>query len=57
MIFLGKTSREARIKRFIRRHFGVRVHSLAPYEEALRHSSSVACQRTNRQLGSKHWRP
>ena len=45
MIFLGRTSREARIKRFIRRHFGVRVHSLAPYEEALRHSSSVACQR------------
>ena len=38
MIFLGRTSREARIKRFIRRHFGVRVHSLAPYEEALRHS-------------------
>ena len=45
MVFRGRTSREARIKRFIRRHFGVRVRSLAPYEEALRHSSSVACQR------------
>ncbi|MGB1072967.1 MAG: ribonuclease III [Flavobacteriales bacterium] len=45
MVFRGRSSREARIKRFIRRHFGVRVRSLAPYEEALRHSSSVACQR------------
>lgn len=45
MIFLGRTSRNARIRRFIRRHFGVRAQSLAPYEEALRHSSSVACQR------------
>lgn len=45
MIFRGRTSREARIKRFIRRHFGVRPQTLAPYQEALRHSSSVACQR------------
>ena len=41
----GKNARESQIKRFIRRHFGARVGRLAPYEEALRHSSSVACQR------------
>ena len=45
MAFFGRTSRESRIRRFIRRHFGVRVQSFAPYEEAMRHSSSVACQR------------
>ena len=45
MIFFGRTSRNARIRRFIRRHFGVRVQSLAIYEEALRHSSSTGCQR------------
>ena len=45
MIFLGRTSRDARIRRFIRRHFGVRAQVLALYEEALRHSSSAACQR------------
>ncbi len=37
--------REVRIRRFIRRHFGVRPRSLKPYLEALRHSSSLGCQR------------
>jgi ribonuclease III len=37
--------REARIRRFIRRHFGVRPRNLAPYLEALRHSSSLGCQK------------
>ncbi len=41
----GRNSRESQIKRFIRRHFRARVSRLAAYEEALRHSSSVACQR------------
>lgn len=39
------SGREARIRRFVRRHFGVRVKSIHPYLEALRHSSSTACQK------------
>lgn len=44
MPFGRKDTREARIRRFIRRHFGVRPRSLAPYLEAFRHSSALACQ-------------
>ncbi len=40
-----KDTREARIRRFIRRHFGVRPRHLGHYMEALRHSSSQECQR------------
>lgn len=43
---LGRTdSRDQRIRRFIRRHFGVRPRNLKHYQESLRHSSSVDCQR------------
>mgnify|MGYP001048240158 CR=1 FL=1 len=45
MPFGIRSTREARIKRFIRRHFGVRVSRLEPYLEAFRHSSSVTCQK------------
>ena len=44
MPFGRKDTREARIRRFIRRHFGVRPRTLAPYLEAFRHSSSLGCQ-------------
>lgn len=39
-----REDRESRIRRFIRRHFGVRPRNMAPYLEAFRHSSALACQ-------------
>jgi len=45
MPFGIRSTREARIKRFIRRHFGVRPSTLSHYLEALRHSSSLSCQK------------
>ncbi len=36
--------RESRVRRFIRRHFGVRPRNVALYMEAFRHSSSLSCQ-------------
>lgn len=44
MSLLRRDHRESRIRRFVRRHFGVRPRQLAPYLEAFRHSSSLACQ-------------
>jgi len=37
--------RESRVRRFIRRHFGVRPRNVALYMEAFRHSSSLSCQK------------
>jgi len=45
MPFGIRSTREARIKRFIRRHFGVRPARLVYYLEAFRHSSSLGCQK------------